>query len=153
MRRLNNRLSTNRKQLEMKTFSLVAILALGGLVVCSTMATAQEAKGGKKGGKGGGRPSVDQQVEQMTADLKLTDEQKPKVKAALEDTSKKMRELMSGGEVPREQMREKMQPIMEEQSKKLKEILTSEQFAKWQKMREERRSRAGGGEKKKNKTE
>jgi len=154
MRRLNNTLSTNRKHLEMKTLSLVAVLALGGLVACSTMATAQEAKGEKKGGaQGKGRPTVEQQLEQMTADLKLTDAQKPKVKAVLEESSKKRGEIYNDSSVPREQRREKMQPIMQEETKKMKEILTSEQFEKWQKMREERRSRSGGEGKKTNKTE
>jgi len=137
----------------MKTFSLVAALALGGLVACSIMANAQEAKGGKrgggKGGGGGGRPTVDQQVEQMTTALSLTDAQKPKVKAVLEETNKKMQELMSGGDVPRDQIREKMQPIRDEQTKKMKEILTADQFGKYQKMEEERRSRFSGGGKKK----
>ena len=132
----------------MKKLSLVAALALGSLVACSIMANAQEAKGGKRGGgKGGGPPTVEQQLEQMTTDLSLTDEQKPKVKAVLEERSKKMQELMSG-DVPREQMREKMQPIQEEQTKKMKGILTPEQFGKYEKAQGERRSRMGGGKKK-----
>ena len=128
----------------------MAALAMGSLVACSSMANAQEAKGGKKGGgKGGGRPTVEQQMEQMTTALTLTDEQKPKVKAVLDDSSKKMRDLFSGGDVPREQMREKLQPIMAEQTTKMKEILTTEQFGKYEKIQEERRSRFAGGEKKK----
>ena len=117
----------------MKKLSLVVALALGGLVACSIMANAQDAQGGKKGGgqggKGGGRMSVDQRLEQMTTELSLTDAQKPKVKAVLEDTQKKMQEIMSG-DVPQDQRREKMQPIMEEQTKKMKEILTPEQQTK-----------------------
>lgn len=133
----------------MKRLSLIAALVLGGLVTCSIVANAQEGKDGKGGkGKSGGRPTVEQRVEQLTAALNLTDEQKPKVKAVLEATSKKMQELFGGG-TSREQMREKMQPIREEEAKKLKDILTAEQFGKWQKIEEERRSRFGGGEKKK----
>jgi periplasmic protein CpxP/Spy len=77
----------------------------------------------------------------MTTELSLTAEQKPKVKAVLEDTQKKMQAIMSG-DVPQDQRREKMQPIMEEQTKKMKEILTPEQQTKWQ---EQQRSRFGGG--------
>jgi Spy/CpxP family protein refolding chaperone len=132
----------------MKKLSLIAALVLGGLVTCSIMAQAQESKDGKEGkGKRGGRPTVEQRVEQMTTALSLTDEQKPKVKAVLEDAAKKMQEIFASG-TPREQMREKMQPIREEETKKLKDILTSEQFEKWQKIQEERRSRFGGGKKK-----
>lgn len=145
-RRLIIELTTNRKHLKMKKLSLVAALVLGGLVACSITANAQQDQGGKKGGKGG-RPTVDQQLEKMTTDLSLTDEQKPKVKAALEDTSKKMKELYSG-DVPQEQRREKVQPIRDGETKKMKEILTTEQFGKWQKIQEERRSRRDGDKKK-----
>src|SRR6266850_4189417 len=97
--------------------SLIAVLALGGLVAGSTMATAQDAKDGKK--KEGRRmPSVEQRLDRMTEQLKLTDEQKPKVKAVLEETAKKMQD------VPREERREKGQAIREEENTKLKAILT-----------------------------
>ena len=131
----------------MKKLSLVVALALGGLVACSIMANAQDAQGGKKGGgkgggQGGGRQTTEQRLEQMTTDLSLTDAQKPKVKAVLEETSKKMQDIRGNGDVPQDQMREKMQPIMEEQTKKMKEILTPEQQTKWQ---EQQRSRFSGG--------
>jgi Spy/CpxP family protein refolding chaperone len=131
----------------MKKLSLVVALALGGLVACSFMANAQDAQGGRKGGgkggKGGGGRTVEQRLEQMTTDLGLTDAQKPKVKAVLEESSKKMQEVMGSGD--RTQAREKMQPIMEEQNKKLKEILTAEQLAKYQEQQKSRFSRQGGG--------
>ena len=134
----------------MKKLSLVVALALGGLVACSMMANAQDAQGGKKGGGkggkggGGGRQTVEQQLEQMSTALSLTDAQKPKVKAVLEDSSKKRQELMSGGSPDQE----KMQALRDEQTKKMKAILTAEQFGKYEKAQEERRSRMGGGKKK-----
>ena len=103
MRRPTDELTMN-KELKMKRLSLVAALALGGLVACSIMANAQEAKGGKKGGgKGGGRPTVEQQLEQLTTALSLSDDQKPKIKAVLEDGSKKRQELFTSGTVPQDQ--------------------------------------------------
>jgi periplasmic protein CpxP/Spy len=131
----------------MKKLSLVSALVLGGLVACSITANAQQDQGGKKGDKGGGHWTVEQRLEKMTTNLNLTDEQKPKVKAVLEDCSKKMKELDIEN-VPKEQRREKMQPIRDEETKQLKEILTSEQFEKCQKMQEERRSHMGGEKKK-----
>jgi len=118
----------------MKRISLVAVLALGGLLAGGSMATAQDAKPGDNKPAPGGRRAfgVDQQLERMTTELKLTDEQKPKVKAVLEESQKKRQELR---DVPQDQRREKMQAIMQEQNKKLKEILTSEQMEKWQKSR------------------
>ena len=137
----------------MNKFRAVAVLTLGGLLACGTLATAQDTKAGKdKGGKRG--QSIEQQLERMTTDLKLTDAQKPKVKAVLEE-GQKQREAMR--DTPQDQRREKMRAAMEAQQKKLKEILTPEQLEKWQKQREEmRRNRPGGpdasgGEKKREK--
>ena len=58
-------------------------MALGGLVVCSTLATAQDSTNApdKKGGKRG--MSVDQMMDRYSEQLSLTDEQKPKVKTVI----------------------------------------------------------------------
>lgn len=121
---------------------VMAAIALGGLLACSTMAMAQDAKDGKKkDGKGGF--SVEQRLDRMTERLSLTDEQKPKVKAVLEESAKKMQD------VPREERREKMPAIREEENTKIKAILTPEQTEKWEKMRSEFRKKGGpGGDKK-----
>ncbi len=109
----------------MSKLSLVAAMALGGLVAFSTLATAQDAnKESKKDGKRG--YSVEQRLERMSTQLDLTDAQKPKVKAVLEETAKKMKD------VPQDERREKGRAIMEEQTKKMKEILTADQFKKYQ---------------------
>jgi len=130
----------------MSKLSLIAAMALGGLVVCSTLATAQDAASApdKKGGKRGMSP--DQLMERYTEQLSLTDDQKPKVKAVLEDSGKKRREIMKESGQDRQQMREKMQPVMEAQNKKMKEILTADQFKKYQEMNE--KMKKGGGKKK-----
>ena len=127
----------------MKKLSLIAALALGSLLACSTIANAQDSgnKDAKKGGKG--RMTVDQRVEKMATDIKLTDDQKPKVKAVFEDTAKKMQD------VPREERQEKMPAIRDEQMKKLKAILTPEQLDKYQKMQQDMRKKGQGGQKKK----
>jgi Spy/CpxP family protein refolding chaperone len=118
-------------------------MALGGLVACSTLATAQDstpAPDAKKGGKRGPL-TIEQQMERL-APLKLTDEQKPKVEAVLKESTKKRQEIFSDSNVDRSQMREKMQPIMEEQNKKMKAILTDDQYTKYQEMM--RRGKKGG---------
>jgi Spy/CpxP family protein refolding chaperone len=126
--------------MKLSKMGLLAALTLGGLVVCSNMATAQDAKDGQK--KRGF--SVEQQMERMNEQLKLTDAQKPKVKAALEESQKKMQEMRGDSSVPQDQRREKMRALMDEQDKKLKAILTTEQYDKWQKAREEMRGKRGG---------
>src|SRR5580765_8324848 len=102
--------------MKINKLSVMTGLALGGLVAFSNMATAQDQKqgGGRKG------PSVEQRMERMTEKLKLTDEQKPKVKAVLEESQKKRQELFSDSSVPREDRREKMKGIMDNEDKKLK---------------------------------
>ena len=71
---------------------------------------------------------------QIIEQLKLTDDQKPKVKAMLEERQKKRQEMFGeNSSVPQDQRREKMQTLMQEQDKKLKAILTPEQYEKWEK--------------------
>src|SRR6266436_7291195 len=128
MRRQNKQ--TNRK-MKINKISVIAGLTLGGLVACSNLAMAQDQKPG--GGRRGG-PSVEQRMERMTEKLKLTDEQKPKVKAVLEDSQKKRQELFSDSSVPREDRREKMKGINDNEDKKLKGILTPDQYSEYEKM-------------------
>lgn len=120
----------------MNKLSLIAAMALGGLVACSTVATAQDAPKKK------GRPTVEQQMERLNTELTLTAEQKPKVEAVLKETNKKMQEIFNDSSTDRSQMREKMQPIREEQTKKMKDILTADQFKKYQDMNQ--RGKKGG---------
>jgi protein CpxP len=134
----------NRGQMKINKLSAITALALGGLVACSTMAVAQDQKPG--GGKRG--PSVEARMEQMTEQLKLTDEQKPKVKAVLEDSQKQRGELRGDSNLSREDRQEKMRGIMDKESKKLKEILTADQYSKYEKMREQMRPGGKRGEKK-----
>ena len=128
----------------MKRFSLIAALALGGLLAFSTIAMAADAdtKAARKGGKN--RFSVEQRLEKMSTDLKLTDEQKPKVKTVLEETSKSMQGLR---EVPQDERRAKMQSIREKEVTKLKEILTPDQMEKYKKVQEEMKKKAGAAKK------
>jgi Spy/CpxP family protein refolding chaperone len=126
----------------MKKLSLVAALALGGLIACSTLATAQDSTNNvpKKGKRG--FQTVEQQMQRYTDQLTLTDEQKPKVKAVLEESSKKRSEIMADTSLDRATIREKMQPIMDEQNKKMKAILTDDQFTKYKEMNQ--RGKKGG---------
>ena len=82
----------------------------------------------------------------MTTQLSLTDEQKPKVKAVLEDSGKKRREIFRDSALDQQQKKEKFQGTMEAQNKKMKEILTADQYKKYQEMNE--KMKKGGGKKK-----
>jgi Spy/CpxP family protein refolding chaperone len=129
----------------MRKLSLIAALALGGLVACSTLATAQNASSApeKKGGKRG--MSVDQMMERYTEQLSLTDEQKPKVKKELEDSLKKRHEISRDSSLDQHQKRDKFREVMAAQTKKMKEILNPDQYKKYQEMNEKMKK---GGRKK-----
>jgi Spy/CpxP family protein refolding chaperone len=122
-------------------FKLIATMALGALLACGTTVMAQDNKDANKGG--GKRPmmTAEERFKQLDEALKLTDAQKPKVKAALEDVQTKMQEARNA---PQEERRDKVRAIMAEQDKKMKEILTPEQYTKYEEMRPTR----GGGKKK-----
>jgi len=120
---------------------------LGGLMACASLATAQDnkdSKGGSGQGQGRGRMSVDARMERLTTELSLTDAQKPKVKAVLEETQKKAQGLR---DLPQDERREKMTAIREDESKALKPILTPEQMEKYKNLPQQFR-RGQGGEKK-----
>jgi Spy/CpxP family protein refolding chaperone len=131
--------------------SVIAAVALGAVLACSN-AIAQDST--DKGGKGGKRgfPTVQERLDRMTKDLTLTDDQKPKVKAALEEQDK----VMQGArDLPQDERRSKMRQSRDDLSKKLKDILTPDQYKKWEENMQNfgKRGKNGGGEKKDSSTE
>jgi Spy/CpxP family protein refolding chaperone len=105
------------------------MMALGGLLLCGTAAFAQDAAPQAK--KRGGAPTI----EQLTTELKLTDEQKPKVEAALKEFQTKSRELRTDTSLSQEDRRTKTTALRDDLNKKMKEILTPEQLEKYQALR------------------
>jgi len=81
------------------------------------------------------------QVEQLTAELNLSDEQASKIQELLMEESRQMRELWSGGSRNREEMRERMMNIRSDTDKKAKDILSGEQYTGWEKWRQQQRER------------
>jgi periplasmic protein CpxP/Spy len=120
--------------------TLLAALALGGLLASTTVSSAQDANT-RTNRPARGR-TMEQRLDRLTSELNLTDAQKPKVKAALEENMKNMEELRN---VPREERRDKMREVREQHAKKMKEILTPDQFEKYKKLQEEMRQRRPGG--------
>ncbi len=129
-----------------KTLALAAILS--GSLFAGSPLQAQDAATpppADKPAAGGpvqrGRPTIDQIAKQ----LELTDAQKPKVQAVLEEQTKKMQELRQDTSLSQEDRRTKMKEIRDAGTAKLKEILTPEQLAKWEKMGPGQRQRPGAG--------
>ena len=122
-----------------KTLALAALVA-GSLIAGSVALQAQDntntpPTGAPPGGGMRGRPNF----EAISKQLELTDDQKPKVKAVLEDMQKQSRELRQDTSLTQEDRRAKMKEIRDGASTKLKDILTADQFAKWQKIGQHQR--------------
>jgi periplasmic protein CpxP/Spy len=122
--------------------SLLASLALGILLACTMVASAQNTNANANG-RGERRMTPQQRIDRMSTELKLTDDQKTKVSALFKANAEKRKELRDDTSLSREDRREKNQALMKEENKKLKEILTPEQFEKWEKMRPQGRGRGG----------
>lgn len=135
--------------MKINRLNIIAALALGGLLACTTIVCAQDAP--TKGKKG--RPGIEQQVERLNKELNLTDEQKTKVTSLLQDEGKKRRDMRADTNLDAQQKREKMQEIRKESNAKMKAILKPDQWEKYQKMEQEMRQRKGnkGGSEKKDK--
>jgi Spy/CpxP family protein refolding chaperone len=88
---------------------------------------------------GGGPGQRGDMLKKMAEELNLTDDQKAK----LQEVFKAQREAMK--DLSPEERREKMKESREAMNAKLKEILTAEQYAKWEKIRDERRPGGPGG--------
>ena len=93
--------------------------------------------------------NVDQQLTRLSKRLRLTDEQKPQVKAILQDQNDQMQQLWQNSPGSRAENRQKMRDIHQTASDKLRALLTDDQKAKYDKMeakREEHVERHRGGE-------
>jgi Spy/CpxP family protein refolding chaperone len=83
-------------------------------------------------------------AEMIAKNLGLTDDQKAKVQAALEDQQQKMMGLRSDTSVAPQDKPAKAKEIREAFTAKMKEILTPDQFEKWQKPMQLRMRPAAG---------
>ncbi len=84
------------------------------------------------------------QVDMMSKQLALTDDQKPKVQAILEDRQKQMQALRADSSLAPADRRPKMMAIMQSSDDKIKALLTDEQKTKFDTMMSQMRGRRGG---------
>ena len=77
-------------------------------------------------------------LERLTKTLDLTDDQKPKVKAALDAQQTKIKALREDSSLSQDDRRAKLKTIREETSADLKKVLTDEQYAKYEKLSQRR---------------
>ena len=129
-------------------FSLMAVIALGSVMVLAPITRAQEEKDDDAKPKAPPRERglrAQDQVKRIAEELKLTDEQKTKFEAVMKEEREKQAELR---QVPQEERVAKVREMRADTTAKMKAILDAEQFEKWQKMRQAGpRARGARGEK------
>ena len=114
----------------MKRITLTALLASAVLV----FSLAQPPRGGRGDGAGRGMMNPDQ----LKKELNLTDEQVAKLKTINEEGRESMKKMTK-------ENREEMRAVRDKQQAAVKEVLTSEQYDKLAKLREEARKNRRGG--------
>ena len=129
----------------MHKVSLLAALAAGALIAFTPTLRAEDKparpeRPERPGGGPGGPGQRGDMLKKMAEELSLTDDQKAK----LQEVFKAQREAMK--DLSPEERREKMKESREATNAKVKEILTAEQYAKWEKIRDERRPGGPGNE-------
>ncbi len=125
----------------------MAVLALGSLVAFAPLTQAQDKKEEKKEekkeqkpeGRPGGQkgPGLQDRMQMMSEALKLTDEQKEKLKPIFKEEGEKLRAVFEDQNSSREEKAGKMREIREAGAAKIKPILTAEQLSKWEELRAE----------------
>ena len=115
----------------MKKSLFVYSLALAGLVIAPTVASAQEERRGPR--------TPEERIAALKETLKLTDEQVEKVKPIFAKNQEKSRALREDQNLSREDRRAKMQELNKALEDELKPILTPEQQAKYKEEAEKRR--------------
>lgn len=130
-----------RQFMKMHKVSLLAALAAGALFAFTPTLRAEDKpeRPNRAERPGGGPGQRGDMLKKMAEELGLSDEQKTK----LQEVFKAQREAMK--DLSPEERREKMKESREEMNAKVKEILTAEQYAKWEKIRDERRPGGPGG--------
>lgn len=125
------------KSAKISILALMSVLLAGSLVAAPQNA---ERKGPR------GAAAVQERVDAMDKELKLTDAQKTKITALLKEEGEKAREWRQKNEsATREQRQEHAKTVLADHQKKMKEILTADQYEKWQKWTEQQRANRRGG--------
>jgi len=108
----------------------------------TTMNQSPEERRGPRGSGGDGDRREAHQAEMM-AQLNLSDAQKVKFDEIQDKYKDRMMTVRNSNNGDREGMRETMMKMRNEQTAEVKKILTSDQFAVYQKLQEQRRRQRG----------
>lgn len=128
----------------MKMHKVSLLVIVGALMAFTPALQAQENKperppAGQRPGPRG--EQAKERLDRIAEELKLTADQKTKVEAAIKEQADAVRGLR---DATPEERREKMQAVRKAFDGKMKEILTADQYAKWEKTRDQRGPRGEG---------
>ena len=120
-----------------RKLTLIAVLlgSLLGVLPASRAADADPKPADKTDAKA--RPTRGERLKDLAEQLKLSDEQKEKIKPILQEERKKVRELRDNKDLSRQDRVAKLKEIRDDIRAKVKPILTPEQLEKWNKLRSE----------------
>ena len=121
------------------TFIAVLLGSLLGVSTASRAADADPKPADKTDAKAA--PARGERLKSLAEQLKLSDEQKEKLKPILQDERKKVRELRENKDLSRQNRVARLKEIRDDLGTKLNPILTPEQLEKWNKLRSERPAR------------
>jgi protein CpxP len=121
----------------MKKSMLVYSLALAGLVISPTLASAQAERRGPR--------TPEERVNALKESLKLSDEQVAKLKPIFEKNQEKAKALRDDQALSQDDRRAKMQELYKGLEDEVKPILTPEQQVKYKEENENRRAQRGPG--------
>jgi Spy/CpxP family protein refolding chaperone len=91
------------------------------------------------GHMGHGPMTPERQLQRLSENLNLTDDQKQQIKPILEDRQKQAEQLHSDTSMSMDDKRAKMRSLMEESNNKIRAILNDDQKQKFDKMQERMR--------------
>ena len=132
---------SREKKATMNVNKPVFIALLGGLLAFSPSIRADDPP--KKEDKPAAKPerkalsSKADQLQHIAQELKLTDDQKEKLKPVLREQAKKVRELRQDSDLGQQERLVKFRELRQSTQEKLKTILTPEQLEKFKELRSE----------------
>jgi Spy/CpxP family protein refolding chaperone len=125
-----------------KQTNLIAVLALGGMMVFTAIATAQEAKPASPPAekKAAAPVPTEADIAKLEADLSLSPELTAKIEALQKDQNAHRKEMFKDASLSEADKEAKNKAIVAETRENIKALLTPEQYAKWQKLHEARKA-------------
>jgi Spy/CpxP family protein refolding chaperone len=128
----------------MKALTYFTALALTGLLTASALAQADDKKPAEPttpkkdaSGKADRRAAMQDRFAKVSEELKLTDEQKEKLKPIFKDEAEKKMSIRTSAGSDRKGAFQKLRDLQQEVDGKVKPVLTEEQKVKWDKIKDE----------------